>query len=545
MSFDVGFEHTEVSKVLPSRASTLSSASSSTSSRSDEGSAKEGDHNARRFIKIMTEKANLTRVQSESLLESLHLLRKTMIELSTDSDSFEKLVSFYSSTTEGLMAFKKQVEKERALDGMDWTRENEDETYDALDPAQNRENSIYAQVRHNFRLLLGSALNACNQNLQDYAKPMECLAGTPFIPHDPFKPPSRKAAMFLHMQLHGNLESLSNNDYGAAEGKFKDEVQQRTYARDLIIVKRAIFRRLLFNRLISSQRVQKAKALHSLPVHSDWECTGTWVAIKADAEHMTKEFAKIVGAIGRESMCETIASFLATMLARLELHITNNNIIITGNKVLLGSPQLVVPFAGPPEIFRPATPIPFGPMLFEHKVTGWLSQEPDGKKSLTWVILGGMPQFGRLASKGFDALSAFTSSAKATFNAFFGRGQKTDDSHEGDLSVHKRARDFVSEVQGNGGTTKVFQIKKMMIDRVKDQVHMVHHFFITSHKDSVDNIINDRVQLASLCEEMLTHQDSPGRYIKLGAGFTRYMRDYMETRNDDALWDLLIDEPTA
>ncbi|GBG29669.1 Hypothetical Protein FCC1311_058902 [Hondaea fermentalgiana] len=343
----------------------------------------------------------------DMIIEGVESISECVIRLAKNNKAFNDIVASYSSP-EGIKRLKAQIERERNVNFV-WSAEREDRTYDPTkvdDP--DHETSIYGMLRQAFRNIMMSAIVNTGQRLEPYIESMDLAARHGVATPDPYYPPSPRAAAFIHMQLYGSLDHFEKQDYGSREGKFVDNTQRCQYAKDLMVVRRGIMRRIVCNRIVSDQRTRAQSSARDLepPVAPGWDINGTWILLGPVDEPGFKQGSEGIGALLSICAGVNVGGFynrvFTTMLSKIEVHITEETFTSRGQQMLLADPRLVANLKGKPHCWRPSMPMVVGyagvhPLSQNKLIVGWLSVEKDGQHCIN-VVIGG-PLFAEAVSE--------------------------------------------------------------------------------------------------------------------------------------------------
>jgi len=330
-------------------------------------------------------------------IRTIDALSEKALIFSRQHGLFGEIVKKYSSP-DGLKKLKEQIERDRDT-ALEWTLQREYSTFDEKGRIEDVETSLFGEIRQAFRSVMKESLKALGKSIELFHEPMELAAAAGIVTPDPFYPPTPKVATFLHLQLHGNLETFSENEYSSRVGRFPDEKARNAFAKDLIIVKRGAFRRTFCNRIIADMRHKQAKGRSAMekPISHDFDINGTWICSDPHMEkdpESAKRMSKVFGSVAGENFGEMFTRIFSSMFGKLEIAITEESLTLTGQQILMAQPRVNVSLKGIPQKFSPAAPVPIGflenPFQQEKTCCGWLSTEEDGRACVNIVIGGSL-----------------------------------------------------------------------------------------------------------------------------------------------------------
>mmetsp|Transcript_16911 Transcript_16911/g.32998 ORF Transcript_16911/g.32998 Transcript_16911/m.32998 type:complete len:901 (-) Transcript_16911:113-2815(-) len=479
----------------------------------------EGMQHLREVLLRESSFANHT-LRIDMILEGIEKISDCVIRLSKNNSAFNSVVSGFSSP-EGLKRLKAQIEREREIN-FAWTPEREDRTWDPTklnDP--DHETSIFGMLRHQFRRIMSAAIAKTGQRLSPFIEPMDLAARFGVATPDPYYPPSPRAAAFIHMQLYGSLDNFEKQDYGSRQGKFINDEQQRQYAKDLMVVRRGIMRRIVCDRIVTDQRTRAlfSERDREAPVSPGWDINGTWILVGPIEEDMCKQGNEALGALLSVCSGVNMGGFynrvFTTMLSKIEVTITDETFTSSGQQMLLADPRLVANLKGKPHCWRPPMPMVVGyagvqPLSQDKMIVGWLSVESDGTHCIN-VVIGG-PLFS-------DAVSELACDTI-----------RRRDGEPNTEAAQKLSLFFRKHVKP-GDVPQVRVHKKFLISPSRQHLTMEDWYHIFP-RAAVTPRMNDTTELATLNQEC----DVKFTGMKLRH---RFMRCYLNQTDTDMILDLL------
>mmetsp|Transcript_19064 Transcript_19064/g.31217 ORF Transcript_19064/g.31217 Transcript_19064/m.31217 type:complete len:863 (+) Transcript_19064:435-3023(+) len=453
----------------------------------------------------------------QQIIDSINSISECTLKMGRNNAGFASVYKRWSSP-DGLRRLKQQILKEQDLN-FTWTREHEDETYNVENPSENVEDSIYAQVRHNFRRLVLQACSFTNTDLRMFEEPMLLAAKYGVLCPDPYYPPKLRDAAFIHLQLYGNLDKLPERDYGARAKMFASPEQQREFAKDLLVFKRGIFRRLICNRIIQEQKNKHLTDPNCAPIAPEYDVNGVWLAMdplegSQAAEKMYHGMTQMMSGMTGSPLGPFFFRLFHSMFSKMDITITSKAIRLEGQKVLLADPTLIVPLSGPPMAFRAPLPLPMETMSGERLVMGFTAYEAENNLHTINIVLGGaaMPQH-------FAKLMSFRKSVEK-------------DEDDGTSTTAKNIAKFLGAPSDDPQKQPEMRVlKRIEIVAGNRQMILLKHvltLFRPGEAPRMDNVdeLNTLVTGAHEGKEILTFSN-------------RFMRTYLDPSDNDLILDLL------
>jgi len=448
------------------------------------------------------------------VIDNINTLSEAVLSLGRNNEGFSSVYKRWSSP-EALKVLKQQFRQE-SDPNFEWTAAREDETYNEKYPHLNTEISIFAEVRNCFRKLILNALTMSELDLKVFSEPMELAARHGVLSPDPYYPPKLREAAFIHMQIYGTTKNLEKQDYGARRKRFKNLEQQRAYAKDLLMLKRGVFRRLLCSRIAMEQRSEDMFS-HGNPVPPAWDINGSWLNmdLKAVKDEKNLGIARALHIVMGLGFGSFFAKLFYTMLTKLDFKINEKTFLIQGEKVMFANPRITVPMDGRPAPFTPPIPLPMVPFVQEKQVVGFFSVEPDGRTHVVNWVVGG---------------PALESQLKNVID-LRNKIQLYDEGGGPPSEGHAAILEFMQAKKDQKGEPEMRVHMKIAIDpdnRERMSLTQSVYFFAGGDAPSLTSK-----------EELLTLSSKSHKGVLISRFCMRYMRSYLDPNDTDIILDLL------
>jgi len=244
----------------------------------------------------------------------------------------------FTKWTQGTSQFSAQCIRERDRN-FSWNPMHEDETF--VSGGELCENSIFAEFRQIFRDLVDHALVVLGLHLSMFHEMTGVASAHGFITLDPFYPPSHHEARFLHIQTRGSTDIMTPLTYSAGCKVFRTTDDHHAYAKDLLLLRRGIFRSVVLDRL---KHVHSEMSLANHFSTSDsnsvlkpeFDMNGVWLDTELGKEEKTCPRICIDILQGGDF----ISQLFKQMFSKVKLTITNEVFVVEGQDVHLGSGKL-------------------------------------------------------------------------------------------------------------------------------------------------------------------------------------------------------------
>jgi len=258
-----------------------------------------------------------------------NVLNRVLGELVGVSDNGSHLKSIIDdySNEDGLFRFAQQCTEER-LERFDWAPQHEDETY--TENGVLVENTIYARFRKMFRHWIALALELSNVPVEYFKDFTEIFAKEGLLFLDPWYPPSRGQGEYLCHQGHIELNENLLAQYCVDAPFFFNKSQQEMFAKDTLLWRRAVHRRILADHL-KERAFQTIDRSISEPLQKDFN--GAWIDANAGCELGSQKMLGVTGFL----QGELFSMVVKRMFSKISINMTSNILKVSGKPMMLGT----------------------------------------------------------------------------------------------------------------------------------------------------------------------------------------------------------------